>query len=140
MASKEMGRGAPHPHASIDSPSRLHSQDINRSARFSFVAETPLQLQGGGVGLSSPTDTYIDESPTSPAIQHPMQQPRRAPQPPYEPPLSRYADEKKDAYRLGSPYPLVPPQQPHPALSAPYAEPEHPTHQQQQQSYHYSRP
>ena len=127
-------RGRTPPHVSEASPSRLEAQYIDRNNRFSFVAETPLELHGRSFRHPYPTNMYSDKSPTSLIGQQPMQQLQDSSK--AQNPQHSYKDEKKDTGRLGLPHHLISASQPHPAMFAPYAEPE----SQEQQQHHIHRP
>ena len=101
------------------SPPQLQTQGLNPHPRFSYM-ETPAQLSNAHFEqFSSPTNSTIDESPTSAVtqqwtLQHDGQS------------RSPYPEEKALPSRSTSPYNFPPPQGLHPALSAPYADTESP--------------
>ena len=116
------------------SPLLLQTQGLNQNTRFSYM-ETPAQLSNAHFEqLSSPTNSTIDESPTSTVAQqwatqhHGHEDQRRFP----------YPEEIEAPSRSTSPYNFSLPQGLHPALSAPYADVEEPA-QPRSPSYQMSR-
>ena len=119
MASQYHGQAAQdgHLHPAARRTTPLCTQNINPNSRFSFVSETPQQLQRGVFQqFSSPPNSVIDESPMSPTPRQPMS---------FEPepgPRSPYLEDKKESEQLTSHY-NIDPHHIHPAHFAPYADP-----------------
>ena len=98
-------------------PGLLQTSNLHSDPRFSY-AETPVQVQPAVFQqFSSPTNSTIDESPIDFS---PQQQNRREIQKDED--QSLYTVEKQPPNRVHSPYSISTPVQPHPALSAPYAD------------------
>ena len=119
MASHYHSRGVEddHLHPASRRMAPLSTQDINANSRFSFVSDTPHQLQRGVFQqFSSPPNSVIDESPMSPT---PRQQLAFEPEPA---PRSPYLEDKKGPEQFASHY-NIDPHQVHPAHFAPYADP-----------------
>ncbi|KAL9612484.1 MAG: hypothetical protein Q9167_002915 [Letrouitia subvulpina] len=112
---EQTGRGAGR---ARPDPGQIQTETaIDRNPRFSFM-ETPLEVQQPVFQQApSPTNSVIDESPISPREGH--QNIQRLPEHQYIP---HFPVEKLPADRVGSPYPLHPPVQLHPAYSAPVAD------------------
>lgn len=88
----------------------------SRNVRYSYTA-TPSELHRPEFHqYSSPPNSTIDESPVFP---HGAMQPNN----PVNDMDARYVPETASISRSGSPYNFKPPQEVHPALYAPYAEP-----------------
>ena len=120
MASRRPGDNAREPRRVLRGaavPGPLQTQNLQSNHRFSY-AETPLQMQPATFQqFSSPTNSTIDESP----IDFTPHQQTLSDIHEYQA-RSPYPVEKSIPDRVNSPYSIATPAEPHPALSAPYAD------------------